>query len=335
MKMSALRSWEFFLFLLLIAEILFFGSINPRFLNYRILLNSSSDFIYIAILALPFLLIVVLGDIDLSFAFLIGLLAVLFGVLFAWGVPIIIAALLVLVAGTLLSLINAVLINKTKVNALVITLGTGFLFSGSAVVLSGMAGADGYDGIAGFPLSFINIANTNFLNAPIPLYIYIVIAIFFFFLVHRTQIGRKIMLVGQNKPAALYSGISEKNMRNLVFAFIGFFSAVSAILMVSYFGSARSDFGNDYLMPVITAVVLGGANIYGGHGRVLGTILAAFIIGYLQQGLQIIGVPTQLSSAFTGGLLVVIVAVRGGGSIFLEKWKSWIAAKKIKKITDT
>ncbi len=328
MKAQFLRSWEFYLLLLLIVEILFFGSINPRFLNFKLLLNSSSDFIHIAILALPFMLIVASGDIDLSFAFLIGLLSVLFGVLWLWGIPIFISCLIVLIVGTLLSMVNAFIINITKVNALVITLGTGFLFSGMAVVLSGAAGADGYDGIAGFPAYFNEIANASIGGIPIPLALYIIIAILYFILVHHTKLGRKVMLVGQNKKAALYSGISEQKMRIFVYGSIGFFSALSAILMVSYYGSARSDFGNDFLMPVITAVVLGGANIYGGYGRIVGTILAAFIVGYLQQGLQIIGVPTQLSSAFTGGLLVVIVTLRGGSAILSQKWKSVSAARK-------
>lgn len=80
--------------------------------------------------------------------------------------------------------------------------------------------------------------------------------------------------------------------------------------MVSYFGSARSDLGRDLLMPALTAAVLGGANIYGGSGSVLGTALAALLVGYLQQGLQMVGIPNQVSSALSGALLVVVVMGR-------------------------
>ena len=79
------------------------------------------------------------------------------------------------------------------------------------------------------------------------------------------------------------------------------------MLLVSYFGSARSDLGSSLLMPVLTAVVLGGANIYGGSGSIIGTALAARLIGYLQQGLQMIGIPNEISSALSGALLIIVL----------------------------
>lgn len=96
---------------------------------------------------------------------------------------------------------------------------------------------------------------------------------------------------------ALYSAIPVNRTLYALYAMTGFASAVAAVLLVSYFGSARSDLGASFLMPAITAVVLGGANIYGGSGSILGTAIAALLVGYLQQGLQMAGVPNQVSSA--------------------------------------
>ena len=73
-------------------------------------------------------------------------------------------------------------------------------------------------------------------------------------------------------------------------------------VMVSYFGSARSDLGRDLLMPALTAAVLGGANIYGGSGSVIGTALAALLVGYLQQGLQMVGIPNRVERAVRGAV---------------------------------
>ncbi|MBJ5505528.1 autoinducer 2 ABC transporter permease LsrD, partial [Salmonella enterica subsp. enterica serovar Derby] len=87
-------------------------------------------------------------------------------------------------------------------------------------------------------------------------------------------------------------------------------SAIAAVLLVSYFGSARSDLGASFLMPAITAGVLGGANIYGGPGSIMGSALAALLVGFLQQGLQMAGVPNQISSALSGALLIVVVVGR-------------------------
>lgn len=93
---------------------------------------------------------------------------------------------------------------------------------------------------------------------------------------------------------------------------VGVASAIAALVMVSYFGSARSDLGRDLLMPALTAAVLGGANIYGGSGSVVGTALAALLVGYLQQGLQMVGIPNQCRARCRGA------AGCGGDGAFAE-----------------
>ena len=107
----------------------------------------------------------------------------------------------------------------------------------------------------------------------------------------------------------------------VLYGLVGVASAVAALVMVSYFGSARSDLGRDLLMPALTAAVLGGANIYGGSGSILGTALAALLVGYLQQGLQMVGIPNQVSSALSGALLVVVVMGRS-----LSLHREWVRA---------
>ena len=108
---------------------------------------------------------------------------------------------------------------------------------------------------------------------------------------------------------------------------VGVSAALASVILVSYFGSARADLGASFLMPAITAVVLGGANIYGGSGSVLGTALAVLLIGFLQQGLQMIGVPNQVSSALSGALLIVAVV---GRSVSLHRHHilGWWARKR-------
>lgn len=131
--------WELALAALLVIEIVAFGAINPRMLDLNMLLFSTSDFICIGIVALPLTMVIVSGGIDISFGSTIGLCAIALGVLFQSGVPMPLAILLTLLLGALCGLINAGLIIYTKVNPLVITLGTLYLFAGSALLLSGMA----------------------------------------------------------------------------------------------------------------------------------------------------------------------------------------------------
>lgn len=321
-------SWEIILALLVLSEILIFGSINERMLDINVLLYSTSDFIYIGIVALPLTLVIITGGIDISFGSVIGLCAIVLGIAFQKGVAIEWAVILALLTGLCCGLMNALLILYTGINPLVITLGTMYLYGGSALLLSGLAGATGYEGIGGFPLSFTNLANEELFGLPSPLLAFIFLLIVFALLLRKTRIGRNIFLLGQNPKAAKYSAIPENATLFIVYGLTSLMAAVSAVLLVSYFGSARSDLGSSLLMPAITAVVLGGANIYGGSGSVIGTAFAALLIGYLQQGLQMAGISNQISSALSGGLLIIVVVGRSV-SLHREAILNWWRKKQL------
>lgn len=303
-------NWETTLLLLLIAEILLFGVLNPRMLDINVLLFSTSDFICIGIVALPLTLVIISGGIDISLGSTIGLCAIGLGVMMQAGWPLPVAIIFTLALGMLCGVINAALIHYTGISPLVITLGTLYLYGGAALLLSGMAGATGYEGIGGFPDAFTQFANLTLLGLPIPLVMFMVITLLFWLLTHRSRFGRHIFLIGQNARAARYAGMPVNGMLYGLYGLVGLASAISAVVLVSYFGSARSDLGRDLLMPALTAAVLGGANIYGGSGSILGTALAALLVGYLQQGLQMVGIPNQVSSALSGALLIVVVIGR-------------------------
>ena len=132
-----------------------------------------------------------------------------------------------------------------------------------------------------------------------------------------------MFLIGQSPRVALYSAIPVNRTLCALYAMTGLASAVAAMLLVSYFGSARSDLGASFLMPAITAVVLGGANIYGGSGSIIGTAIAVLLVGYLQQGLQM---PNQVSSALSGALLIVVVVGRSV-SLHRQQIKEWLARR--------
>ncbi len=227
--------WELALAALLVIEIVAFGAINPRMLDLNMLLFSTSDFICIGIVALPLTMVIVSGGIDISFGSTIGLCAIALGVLFQSGVPMPLAILLTLLLGALCGLINAGLIIYTKVNPLVITLGTLYLFAGSALLLSGMAGATGYEGIGGFPMAFTDFANLDVLGLPVPLIIFLICLLVFWLWLHKTHAGRNVFLIGQSPRVALYSAIPVNRTLCALYAMTGLASAVAAVLLVSYF----------------------------------------------------------------------------------------------------
>ncbi|QWA10618.1 autoinducer 2 ABC transporter permease LsrD [Sodalis ligni] len=304
------HGWEGALVALLLAEILLFGAVNPRMLDVNMLLFSTSDFITIGIVALPLTMVIVSGGIDISFASTVGLCAIALGVLYQSGLPLALAVPLTLLLGLACGLLNAGLILYTGVNPLVITLGTLYLYGGSALLLSGLVGATGYEGIGGFPSAFTDFANMTVLGLPMPLSLFVLTLLVFWLLMHRTRLGRQVFVIGQNPRVARYSAVPVGSTLCAVYGLTGLGSAVAAVLMVSYFGSARSDLGGALLMPAITAAVLGGANIYGGSGSILGTALATLLVGFLQQGLQMAGVASQVSSALSGALLILVVLGR-------------------------
>ncbi|HIG7338529.1 TPA: autoinducer 2 ABC transporter permease LsrD [Klebsiella pneumoniae] len=299
-------NWESALLALLIVEILLFGALNPRMLDLNMLLFSTSDFICIGIVALPLTLVIISGGIDISLGSTIGLCAIALGVMTQAGWPLWLAVSLTLLLGLLCGLFNAALIHYTGISPLVITLGTLYLYGGGALLLSGMAGATGYEGIGGFPDSFTAFANLTL--AGLPLVLFAIITFFFWLLTHRGRFGRHLFLLGQNPRAARYAALSVNGIPYVLYGLVGV-------------ASARSDLGRDLLMPALTAAVLGGANIYGGSGSILGTALAALLVGYLQQGLQMVGIPNQVSSALSGALLVVVVMGRS-----LSLHREWVRA---------
>lgn len=302
-------NWQFALILLIAVEFIIFGSLNSRFLNVMNLMYSIGDFLYIAIAALPMTLIIVSGGIDISVGSIMGLSSIITGLVWVKTSNILLAIILGLGIGVLSGMLNGALILITRVNPLVITLGGSFLFAGLALTLSGLAGSTGFEGIGGFPDSFINIANGTLFNIPNPVWILLGLVIIFYILLHKTKFGRYLFLIGMNPQAALYTGINVSKMIIYNYALSGLGAAISGILLASYFTSARSDLGADAPLTVITCAVLGGANIYGGEGSIMGTFLASLLIGYLKYGLQMINITSHQTNVFLG--LVLIASISG------------------------
>ena len=310
--------WETALLVMLVLELAIFGIVNPRFINVGNLIYGTSDFVQIGLVALPLTLVIIAGGIDVSFASAIGLAAIVFGVAGFFGVPLSVAVLLSLATGAVCGLFNAAVIHASKIQPLVVTLGSLYLFQGTATVLSGLVGAGGYEGIGNFPEAFTAFGYAQFLGLPAPLALFLAQAFVLVVLLHFTRFGRTVYLVGQSERAASFAGIPVARIQTITYVITGVSAAIAGLVLSAYFGSARVDLGSATLLPAVTAAVLGGASIYGGQGSILGTLIATFVIGYLQQGLQAAGVSSQISSALSGGLLVIAVALRHGSAVLAD-----------------
>ncbi|MDA1533207.1 MULTISPECIES: ABC transporter permease [Bacillus] len=308
--MKYVYRWEGVLIVLLLIEFILFSLINSDFLNISNLLFSTNDFLFIAIAAIPMTFVIVTGGIDVSVGSIMGLTSILIGVLWINGIPILFAVIIALIISCLAGAINGLIIKMTDVEPLVVTLGTMFLYGGIALVISGGAGASGYEGISGLPDTFVQLANGSFIGIPNLLWLLIVLTVLCTVLFHQTIYGRHVKLTGANENTAKYTGIKTKKVVIIAYILSGLGGGLGGAFLTAYFGSARADMGSETILPIITAVVLGGTLITGGKGSIIGTVLASIFIGLMQYGLQMTGLTNEQSNVVIGIILILSVIMR-------------------------
>ncbi|WPD80352.1 autoinducer 2 import system permease LsrD [Bacillus cereus ATCC 14579] len=308
--MKYVYRWEGVLIVLLLVEFILFSLINSDFLNISNLLFSTNDFLFIAIAAIPMTFVIVTGGIDVSIGSIMGLTSILIGVLWMNGIPILFAVIIALIISCLAGALNGLIIKMTDVEPLVVTLGTMFLYGGIALVISGGAGASGYEGISGLPDTFVQLANGSFIGIPNLLWLLIVLTVLCTVLFHRTIYGRHVKLTGANENTAKYTGIKTKKVVIIAYILSGLGGGLGGAFLTAYFGSARADMGSETILPIITAVVLGGTLITGEKGSIIGTVLASIFIGLMQYGLQMTGLTNEQSNVVIGIILILSVIMR-------------------------
>lgn len=330
--MKALRRlarWETSLLILLVFQLLALSLLSPRFLDFQRLLQSSSDYVWIGMVAIPLVLVMISGGIDISIGSTISLSSITLGVVYAAGAPIWIAIAAALGIGILAGLINGILILITGAQAIVITLGTLFLYSGIAIGLSGLGGVSAYEGISGLPRAFIDFGNGDFFGIPNQAMVFIAMVVIFSFILHGSLIGRRLRLIGVNPEAARYAGVPVARSMLFAYTVTGLGAAISGTMLTAYFASARPDLGATALLPAVTAVVVGGASIYGGTGTVFGAAVATVVIGLLTQGLRFTGLPNEFVTVLIGLVLVLAAGTRAVSTEVLER----LRAQRAKRTT--
>lgn len=297
--------WEWILVALLIATSILNASLSPYFLNARNLFDMTFNFLERGIMTLPMAFIIITGNIDLSVASTLAMTSNIMGRLFAAGVNIWIAALVTLLVGALAGLFNGILIARLKLPALAATLGTYVLYRGIAWVLM----QDG--AVTGFPSQFTYIGQGYIPGTPVPvqLVIYAILVPPFGLVLHRTAFGRFTYAIGNNKEACRYAGVNVDRITLVLFTVSGLMAALAGIMMSARFGSIRADIALGAELEVITAVVLGGVDIFGGSGTMVGVVLALFLLGVVRYGMNLVNVPPQIQIIVTGFLLIVAIVL--------------------------
>jgi rhamnose transport system substrate-binding protein len=309
---------EWVLLVVLLVECLIFSVTGNNFLTAGNAFEITRLSVEIGLLALVMTPIIITGGIDLSVGSMMGLSAVVMGAL--WrdaGLPMPLAILITLLVGLAGGALNAAIITKLKFPPLIVTLGTFSLFRGMAEGLT-----RGIENYSGFPPSFLFLGQ-GYVGGVIPTQLFILIAAIalLWWWLHRTAFGRSFYAIGFSQEGARYAGIKVRRRLNFVYCLSGLAASLAAVIYVAHLGQAKSDAGTGYELMAITAVVLGGASIFGGRGTVLGTVLGLFAIVILQNGLRLSSQPAELAGILTGVLLVVTILID-------RVWRSSAGAKK-------
>ncbi len=304
---------KFLTFGVLILLFVVFSIASPNFLTpsnvNSILLATAVN----GILAVGVTFVVITGGIDLSIGTGMTLSAVITGYFVTVaGVPSVLGIFVGIIAGAIIGLINGVIIAKMKVPAFIATLGMMMVAKGLSLIISGAKpfyfSVDPTEGFV-----FQDLAKSLFapgiLNIPMGAIIFILAAILASVILNKTLLGRYNFSIGSNEQATKLSGINTDKWLIAIHVLTGVFVGLAGVIMASRLNSAQPALGQGYELDAIAAVVIGGTSLSGGKGSILGTVIGAFLMSTLLNGLRILSVPQEWQTVFTGAIVIIAVFI--------------------------
>ncbi|MDO9638390.1 MAG: ABC transporter permease [Pseudotabrizicola sp.] len=308
-------------FVALILVFTYFAVMAPNFLSLANAVIISKHVSLNAFLAIGMTFVIITGGIDLSVGSIVGLCGMVAGWLILNGIDLgmlgigysiqfnsLEVAVLTVIVGMFVGLINGLLITRLNVAPFIATLGTLYVARGAALLSSGGRTFPNLQGNAEYGSdSFPLIGSGTIFGLPFMVWLLIGVALMAAYLANRTPLGRHIYAVGGNERGAALSGVKVNQVKIFVYVFSGFCAALVGIIIASQLQAAHPATGETFELNAIAAAVLGGTSMAGGRGRIGGTIVGAFVIGILSDGLIMMGVSSFWQTVIKG--LVIIAAV--------------------------
>ena len=276
---------------------------TDRFLTVRNLINVTRQISINAIIAVGMTFVILTSGIDLSVGSVMAFSGTIMAAAMAdWGLNPILAILIGLSIGALFGLINGSLISFAKMPPIIVTLAMMEVPRGLALLYTG-----GYP-LSGLPRSFSFLGRGYLFNIiPVPVLVMIGVYAVAYVLLNHLPLGRYIYAIGGNEEAVRLSGIKVSKYKIIAYVVSGITAATSGIILTSRLMSGQPMAGTGFELDAIAAVVLGGTDINGGRGSIIGTIIGALIMGVLSNGLNLLGVSPYVQRVFKG--LIIIVAI--------------------------
>jgi erythritol transport system permease protein len=307
-------------FVALILVLAYFSVMAPNFLSAANAVIVSKHVALNAFLAIGMTFVIITGGIDLSVGSIVGLCAMVAGWLVLNGVDLGIGYTvwfntleivgITLLVGIGVGLVNGLLITRLNVAPFIATLGTLYIARGAALLSSdgrtfpNLSGSEEF-GTTSFPV----IGTGNLLGLPVMIWLLVAVALGAHYVSRRTPLGRHIYAVGGNERGAALSGVKVNRVKLFVYMFSGFCAALVGIIIASQLQAAHPATGETFELNAIAAAVLGGTSMSGGRGRIFGTIIGAFVIGILSDGLIMMGVSSFWQTVIKGVVIVLAVVI--------------------------
>jgi rhamnose transport system permease protein len=293
--------WEMMLAILTLAAGGWSARLSPYYLSLDQIADSTRQFNFPGLLALGLMVVVVLGEIDISLASTLAVGSVLFSKFSEYHMQVWVALPIVVAVCGLLGALNGLLVAALRLPSLAVTLGTMGAYRGLAFIIGTEKGYTDFDD------SYLWVGSERLLGGTIPvsflLFVFASLAIGF--VMHFTVFGRRCFAVGRNSDAAWFSGIKVRLVKVYAYTLAGTLAALAALVWIGQYGSARGDNADGAILFVVTAVVLGGVDINGGKGTVLGVVLALFLLGTIRNGMGLANIAGPIQTVVLGALLTL------------------------------
>jgi erythritol transport system permease protein len=304
----------------LVIIIVIFSALSPNFLQPDNLILMTRHVAMNAILAIGMLMVILNGGIDLSVGSTVGLSGVVAGYLLqGYNLPfsdmiaypsVWVVVVIALAVGSFVGYLNGILVSRLNVAPFIATLGMLYVARGIALLITNgetFTKLRGEEGLGN--TGFLTVLAGTPLGIPMPVWLMIAFAIVSSILLTRTAFGRWLYATGGNERAAELSGIPVKTVQTRIYVISGFCAATVGLLLTADLPAATPRAGEFYELNAIAAVVIGGAALSGGRGTIRGTLIGAFVIGFLVDGLVLVGVSVFWQQVIKGAVIIFAVAI--------------------------
>ena len=306
---TAFRLRELGIFVALAATILIFSVRADNFLTVGNWQNIATDVAMVGVVAVGQTMVVLTRNIDLSVGSIVGLSAYISADTLAnhHGMPIVVMALLAMAVGLACGIGNGLLVVVGRIPAIIATLATLAIYRGLAFEATGGGG----ENISAFQLpdNFLDLAARKPLGVPILAWIAIVVAVIGAATLRWAPWGRDLYAIGSNPEAARLAGVRVGRRVMTAFAISGALAGLGGFMFAARFASVDAIAGRGFELDVVTAVVIGGVNVFGGSGTVLGAVLGAVLVGTIQDGFTLLRISEFWKIFFNGTAIVVAVTI--------------------------